>query len=364
VGPFGYPDKKSFEAAIQRELDAMAESGREPTNPPPKQKAAPGFKLRGEPDSLERWSQAAELVGDPSIAQMAAYDRVAGELQNAALAVQRAEERGEYDQATIDRFASASRHLAALNDPAMYAAFEDAIYGSEAAEHLEDAVRFAAYQQANAETDAAVAMEQGRLNQRQQLLESEYQAIEKRTGPDGLVAADYLARSLGDLAYAPQADEDQLRASLRATAEQVAATQRGMRQGAFLKAFDDEAARRYGPAGNDAEREKWETELRNGSVEIVERAFGDPEDAADRAVNSMIRDDRRAANKGKSDFEIALDAELDEINSHARQNSPHMRRLADIAVEEFEATHDESGRRTTRTDALGRESERRELRER
>jgi hypothetical protein len=360
VGPFGYRNKAEFEAAIQRELDEMAyhqTGGREPTNPPPKPRAEPTFKSRGAPDSPERWQQAIELVGgDPQIVAGAVYDRVTGELNAAIRAVHQAEETG-YDQRTLDQFAAAVRHLAATGDPDLYAAFEEAIEYTEAAEHLPGAVQFAQYQQASADVDAAVAMEQDRLNQRHQLLESEYEAIHKRTGPDGLAAADYLTRELGDLAYG--ADEDQLRATLRSTAEQVAATERGLRQGAFLKAFDDEAARKWGPAGNDAEREKWETELRNGSVEIVERAFGDPEDAADRAVDSMIRDDRRAANKGKSDLEVALDAELAEQYTHSRQGSPHLRRLADIAVEEFEQTHDELGRRTTRTDALGRESERR-----
>jgi hypothetical protein len=356
VGPFGYKIKADFEKAVQRELDAMGKSGREPTTPEPKPRAEPTFKNRGQPDSPERWAQAIELVGgDPQIVAGAVYDRVTGELNAAIRAVYQAEETG-YDQRTLDQFAAAVRHLAATGDPDLYAAFEDAIAGTEVEEHLESAVRFAEYQRASADVDAAVAMEQDRLDQRHKLLESEYEAIQKRTGPDGLAAADHLTRSLGDLAYG--GDEDQLRASLRSTAEQVAATERGLRQGAFLKEFDDEVVRKWGPAGSDSERERWETELRNGSVEIVERAFGDPEDAADRVVNSMIRDDRRATT-GKSDFEAALDAELAEMYTHSRQGSPHLRRLADIAVEEFEQTHDESGRRTTRTDALGRESERR-----
>jgi hypothetical protein len=95
-------------------------------SPKPKPKE-PTFKLRGAPDSPERCAQAAELVGDPMLVQRAAYDRVAGELRNAALAVQRAEERGECDQATFDAFAAAARHLAAVGDPNLYEAFRQEI---------------------------------------------------------------------------------------------------------------------------------------------------------------------------------------------------------------------------------------------
>ena len=72
------------------------------------------------------------------------------------------------------------------------------------------------------------------------------------------------------------------------------------------------------------------------TVESVERAFGDPNDHADRAIDGMINDDRRAAT-GKGSFERALDAELDKRNSHARQNSPHLRALAEADAREVGA---------------------------
>jgi hypothetical protein len=68
----------------------------------------------------------------------------------------------------------------------------------------------------------------------------------------------------------------------------------------------------------------------------------------------MIEDDARHAT-GKSAFQRALEAELDEHDSHARQNSPHLKALADANVREFEATHDESGYPLTTQDGLGRE---------
>jgi hypothetical protein len=195
------------------------------------------------------------------------------------------------------------------------------------------------------------------MNERYKLLESEYDAIERRTGPDGLLAADYLVRSLDD-PYAPT-DDDHLRAHLRSAAEQVAATNRGLRVMGFLQELDDEIIRKYGPAGNDEDREKWESEVRAATIETVNRKFGTPEEAADRAINSMIADDRRAANDGKSDFQLAVEAEMAEHDSHARQNLPHLQRMADQSVEQWNATHDEVGRETTQTDALGRETERR-----
>jgi hypothetical protein len=151
-----------------------------------------------------------------------------------------------------------------------------------------------------------------------------------------------------------------VRADLRVTAEQAKAHERGLSQAAFLTDFDREAARRYGPGSSwsDDEREKWETELRMGTLETMNRAFGSPEDHADRAIDGMIQDDTRRKT-GKGTFERALDAELDEHNSHARQNSPHLKAMAEANAREWRETHDESGHPTTEYDALGREHRRR-----
>lgn len=53
-------------------------------------------------------------------------------------------------------------------------------------------------------------------------------------------------------------------------------------------------------------------ELRAGTVEVVQRAFGNPEDAADRAISGMIEDDTRRKT-GKGALERALDAEFEEM---------------------------------------------------
>jgi hypothetical protein len=90
----------------------------------------------------------------------------------------------------------------------------------------------------------------------------------------------------------------------------------------------------------------------------MERAFGDPTDAANRAIDGMIVDDVRHQT-GKSPFEHGLDAELAEINLHTRQGSPHLNALREETVKEYERTHDESGYPTTETDGLGREYRRR-----
>jgi hypothetical protein len=57
----------------------------------------------------------------------------------------------------------------------------------------------------------------------------------------------------------------------------------------------------------------------------------------------------------KGAFERALDAELAEHDSHARQNSFHLKALAEENVEDFEETHDPDRFNRIRTDALGRE---------
>lgn len=136
--------------------------------------------------------------------------------------------------------------------------------------------------------------------------------------------------------YHPASDEDLVRAELRVTAEQVKANQHGLKIGAFLSEFNKEVARNYGPGSSwsDEEREKWEQELRQATVETVERAFGNPADAANRAIDGMIEDDRKAAT-GKGAFERALDAELDKHDSHARQNMPHARAMAESAARDW-----------------------------
>jgi hypothetical protein len=351
--------------AIEAELDAMAEQsnqGREPTLPKPKPKPkAPAFKLRGAPDSEERWEQAVSLVDDPEIVGRGIYDRVIADLRGAAILIQQAEERGEeYDRATIDAFATATRHLAALQDPQMYSAFEEAIAGSEAEEHLGQAVAFAEYQQANADRDAMVAMEQDRLDKRQQLLAREYEIAAKRHGDLAVSAVDGMVRMGPDTFYSPALSDDEVRALARKTADQVHQNQAAVRSFPIDAAITEEMIRQAPPGSswNDAERDLWETNMRQTVLDNYQKKLGDPDVSADRAIRSMIEDDKRAET-GKGAFERALDAELDEMYTHSRQGSPHLQRLADQNAAEWEATHDELGRRTTGTDALGRESERR-----
>jgi hypothetical protein len=187
--------------------------------------------------------------GDETLALEAAYSQIGVQLANAARAVQIADERGEYDQTTLDQLAAACRTLATVGvaQPHLYDAFRDSIAGTEAEEYLNPAVRQAMADQANADLDIAVAREQDRLDQRQKLLEREYRQIERHTGADGVQAADELARSIGDLTYHEALSDDHVRAALRSTAEQASANQRGLRKMPFLQAFDDEVMRKYGP---------------------------------------------------------------------------------------------------------------------
>jgi hypothetical protein len=360
--PHGSPE--GLERAINAELDAMishdVDRGREPTMRKPSKPNEPAFKLRGEPDSPERWQQAAELVGDPTLVQRAYYDRVAGELQNAVHAIQRAEARGEYDYQTVNAFAAATRHLAATGDPGLYASFEDAIAGTEAEEYLEQAVQLAQYQQANADQDAYVAMEQDRLDQRQQLLAREYEIAARRQGQRAVEAVDQVVRAAQDEFYSPALSDDQARAITRSTAEHARANEAASRNLAADVAITEEMIRQGGPGSsmNDAERERWEADMRRTVIENYQNRLGDPDAATDRVIRSIIEDDKRAET-GKNAFVRAIEAEMDEHDSHARQNLPHMQQFSEERARDFEATHDELGRLTSSTDSLGRETERR-----
>jgi hypothetical protein len=362
---FGYPDAASFERAVAAEMAKMSDTtqGREPTSPPPKKQAAPGFKLEGAPDSPERWAQAARLVNDPEILQGALYDRVTGHLRDTVRAIQRAEERGEYDQQTLDKFASAARHLAAIGDPYLYAAFEEQLDGTEVQEHLADAVGFAQFQQANADMDAAAAQEQARLDQREQLLAREYEIAAARHGETAVQAVDGMVRQAEDAFYSPNISDDEVRALARTTAEQVHANEKASRNFSLDAAITEEMMRIAPPGSswNDEERHRWEQGMRQTVLENYQNKLGDPDRSAERAIASMLRDDRKAET-GKGDFERALDAEFAEMYSHSRQGSEHLRKLADENVREWEATHDETGQPTTFRDGLGRESDRRERR--
>jgi hypothetical protein len=173
-----------------------------------------------------------------------------------------------------------------------------------------------------------------------------------RTGPAGLKAAHDFLTNTGETVYNPYLDDDTIRAAARATAEAARATEAGLNTMKFLADFDKEIARNHGPGSswNDEERARWETELKVGTIETVEKAFGNPEIHDERALLGMALDDRKAE-KGKGLFEEMLDNELEKHSTEP----PHRQAFRDEAVKEFEETHDEDGYLRTTQDALGRE---------
>lgn len=361
-----------FVRSLNANLDTLSrgasDRARDEEAPP---KPQPQKLLRGEPGSVERMRQVAAMSGDPSLLAELGWAQVGTALENALHQIRADEARDDfwdseqpaYRPETVEAFSQATRLIATTRSPELYAAFQNELgEDSPLQEFLDPAIEFASTQNRIEDYGLAKAAEEQRMGEREQMLSREYADIERRTGRAGITAADQLAENLHQegVLYDPHSNEDHIRAELRATAEQQSAGERAMRQGAFLTEFDREAARRYGPGSswNDQEREKWETELRNGTVEVVNRTFGDPQDAADRAILGMIADDQRHAT-GKSALERGLDAEIAKQYEHSRQGSPHLNALREESVKEYERTHDESGYPTTDTDGLGREHRRR-----
>ena len=74
--------------------------------------------------------------------------------------------------------------------------------------------------------------------------------------------------------------------------------------------------RTYGPAGDDASRERWEQKMDDASVEIAERAhqFADPDEAAFRALRS-----RALERADTSPLEAMLDQEIANMREHSSE---------------------------------------------
>jgi hypothetical protein len=354
---------------LNRELDRLsvpgADRGKERPARRRKQSSIPG-----EPNSPERMQYVASQIEDPNLrgqlVSELAWESVGTHLRNALHLIHADEAREDfydydqpnYRQETLEAFASAARMLGRVPDPQLFAAFqselgEDSPLQELLAPVVQNEVEFGAFEN----YEVARAHQQSRMDERERLLSEEYREIERTTGRAGLEGADQLAHMLAaeNLLYDPQADELQLRGQLRSTAETAAATDWGLKQAAFLTEFDREAARRYGPGSswNDQEREKWESELRMGTVETVERAFGDPADQANRAVDRIIDADQRRAT-GKSALERGLDAEFERMAQHDSR-APHKRAMATENVKEYEATHTARGEPTTVRDGYDRE---------
>jgi hypothetical protein len=352
ANPFG----PGFEQELNKEIGKAflhTNEGREIERRYEKQggrQTEPEFRLRGKPGSQERYEQMMEHVQDPTLVSEMAYESIGTYLRNALHTIRAYENSDYYDgdnypQEVIDQFTGAARMLGAVGDPQLYAAFQGELGDSPFLDYLSPAVEYARQEGVLESYDLERAQAQKQLDKRHEVLQNEYSDISKRTGPHGLEAAHQFLTGLGDTLYDPNMPEDQMRAAARATAEAAAATHRGIDQMEFLSAFDAEVARSHGPGSSwsDEQREKWEGELRAGTVETVERKFGDPSDHDARAIEGLLLDDHKRAT-GKGIFQHQVEHALDEHDSHARQNMPHANAMADALVEDFERTHDTAGR--------------------
>src|SRR5262245_56543867 len=124
---FGYPDRASFEKAMNAEMakglmhsSTGREMERERQRRPQKQ-AEETFKLRGEPGSPERMEQVTGMVEDPTLISELAWSSVGTHLQNSLHTIRAYEESDFYDPddyppEVIDAFTSSARMLGQVGD--------------------------------------------------------------------------------------------------------------------------------------------------------------------------------------------------------------------------------------------------------
>ena len=161
--------------------------------------------------------------------------------------------------------------------------------------------------------------------------------------PAGLVAADEIAQQVDQagLLYDPEMNTEVVRAALRAAAETGRAQQYTENAFQMARAIGEEM-KRYGPAGNDEHRERWEQKMDDADIEIAERAYAlaDPDAAAARALRS------RAFERAEtSPLEAALDQEFENMKQFSSE-APHRKAMHEANVAEWERTHDSAGRET------------------
>ncbi len=224
---------------------------------------------------------------------------------------------GDYDAEIIYELA---RGVHEISDGEMFEAVRGAIEeltGEEGAEYYVGLLGVAEQNKIAREVQQHEQHEQTRVEHVHGQLTDEYRTIEETLGPAGLEAANEIAQQVNEagLLYDPDVDPEQVRVALLAAAGGQGT---GYTGNVFetVEAIGQEMKRTYGPAGDDASRERWEQKMDDASVEIAERAhqFADPDEAAFRALRS-----RALERADTSPLEAMLDQEIANIaNTHPR----------------------------------------------
>ena len=336
AGFAGYRDKAQFERAFQRELDALSVHGHGPNGERPgeqRKKAKPGFRFAGPPGSPERMAQIERIIGpqNKNLMHTVARNQAGQEIMRAVKAIQSAP--------TPEAIQEAAQLIAAYDDVQVARAAIQAInptgFGDEFVRELRDAAESVEEARGMSEVEA----EEKRLADRQRLLHEEYRRVQGR--PDEEQAVDHLAQHLGDALYSPEMEDDQARVLLRSQSEMAKRQRKAANSFLTVAAMEDEFRKRYGPGGvSDEEREKWERELREGTLEVYDRANPTPEQGARAAFESVVHD---KAFKGTSPMRVALDAEFERMAIHD-SDSEHKNAMREADAKEWERTHGSDGR--------------------
>ena len=337
AGPFGYRSQADYVKALNREFDQLSthnygEHGERPGTERGTRKR--DFALKGKPGSPERLKQIEGYLEAPNKNLL---NTVARSLEGEK--VYRAVQLVQSDP-TPQSIQEAAQLVTGYEDVQVARA---AINALQPTGYVDDFVRElvgAAEQVEAAKASQDEEAERKRLATRQQLLAHEYQRVRGR--PEEEQAVDDLAQHLGDALYSPELADDEARVLLRSQSE-MAKRQRDAANTFLTHAALDEEFRRIGAPGSrwsDEEREKWEAELRQGSLEAFDRINPSPEEGARAAFESVVHD---RAFKGASPMKVALDREFEAMALHD-SDSPHRNEMRRADAEEFERTHDTDGR--------------------
>jgi len=329
----GYRTEADFLDAVGREMAAMEVHSNRPGARPgqPSKQAAPGFRLQGKPESPERMRQVAHLVGPQNQHLLNEVGRrLGGEKIIAAVREAQAEP-------SRDNLGHVARLVAEFEDVHVARAAIAALRPTGYGDHFINALVDASAQVELAKEQRDEAAESRRLAERQQVIADEYRRVQHH--PDASEAVDHLAHGLGDLLYDEQMSDDEARVMLRSQEAVARGQRKALDDFAFVTALEDEF-RRYGPAGTDEHRDEYERGLREGALEIFDRANPTPEQAAAAAVDSVAYDKAFAE---QPPLEVFLEREL-AIQAMHDSRAPHKVAMREANVADWEDRYDEMGR--------------------
>jgi molybdopterin converting factor small subunit len=319
AGPFGYGSAKDYADAIEREAIKM--TGQERRYPQersePQQRARlpqtngpvsgpfrgegdydlDGFKLAGKPGSPERLQQLRERYPEM-------YPEVNKELEAANLSkllTAYMDNPGHHEQVALQT----ARMIVDIDDPGILDQVREVLDGTPVLERVEDHVATAVQAQIDRHEQATQEEQQAALDARQQKLQSEFDRLPAEDAE--LILNTFAPEDLYRM------EENEAVLHMRTAAEYNAARREGLKEFALVAPIVEEM-KRYGPGGaSDEEREKWERELEADTMEKFDRHMIDPEQAVERAADSMIREHTPPP------FTQAFNEELDKLSKTEEQ---------------------------------------------